>query len=210
MNKPSSLYQPQSNNISKPAVNNSKFKTTRQKLTPEFIAERRAKNLCFFCPDKFVAGHKCTAQLHSIEVITIVEDVLGNSENSETWQQEDSSDELPPLISLNAITGNDAYQIMRVTGKVRGNSLHILIDSGSTHNFLDENTARKLGCKITPSYPVAVSVANGESLYIKSVVKKFSWQLQGETFQTDIMLVPLGTCDMVLGVQWLSSLGPVL
>ncbi|XP_074314174.1 uncharacterized protein LOC141649382 [Silene latifolia] len=99
---------------------------------------------------------------------------------------------------------------MKVTGKVRVNPLNILIDSGSTHNFLDEKTARKLGCKIAPSYPVAIFVANGESLYSKSMVKQFSWQLQGETFQTDIMLVPLGTCDMVLGVQWLSSLGPVL
>ncbi|XP_074265326.1 uncharacterized protein LOC141587757 [Silene latifolia] len=203
-------YQPQ--NSPKPLSNpNVQFKTTRQRLTPEFIAERRAKNLCFFCPEKFVAGHKCPAQLHCIEVVTVTEDeTVGESEVSELWQQESSGDELPPLISLNAITGNAAFQTMKVTGKVRGTSLNILIDSGSTHNFLDENTARKLGCKVVPSYPVAVSVANGESIYSKNVVKQFSWQLQGETFQTDIMLVPLGTCDMVLGVQWLSSLGPVL
>ena len=38
----------------------------------------------------------------------------------------------------------------------------------------------------------------------------FAWSLVGETFTTDVMLVTLGNCEMVLGVQWLASLGPIL
>ena len=40
--------------------------------------------------------------------------------------------------------------------------------------------------------------------------KDFSWSLLGETFTTDVMLVTLGNYDMVLGIQWLASLGPIL
>jgi len=40
--------------------------------------------------------------------------------------------------------------------------------------------------------------------------RNFSWTLLGETFITDIMLVTLGSYEMVLGIQWLASLGPIL
>lgn len=53
-----------------------------------------------------------------------------------------------PQISLNALCGNNNFQTMRVKGVKGRNSLHILIDSGSTHDFLDIQTAKKLGCAI--------------------------------------------------------------
>ena len=45
---------------------------------------------------------------------------------------------------------------MKVTGSVGLHSVHILIDSSSTHNFLDVITAKKLRCS-----PLVVAVADG-------------------------------------------------
>ncbi|GKA11010.1 putative mitochondrial protein, partial [Tanacetum coccineum] len=42
------------------------------------------------------------------------------------------------------------------------------------------------------------------------LLRKFTWQLQGEVFETDAMLVPLRGYEMVLGVQWLATLGNIL
>nr|GEY70062.1 hypothetical protein [Tanacetum cinerariifolium] len=42
-----------------------------------------------------------------------------------------------PLISLNALTGVNSYRTMRVKGCVGKNAIHVLVDSGSTHNILD-------------------------------------------------------------------------
>ncbi|GJZ58817.1 hypothetical protein Tco_0614633, partial [Tanacetum coccineum] len=42
------------------------------------------------------------------------------------------------------------------------------------------------------------------------MLRKFTWQLQGEVFETDAMLVPLRGYEMVLGVQWLATLGNIL
>jgi len=66
-----------------------------------------------------------------------VEGQEGNMEGSEgyTLQEEEQ-----PLISLQALQGMNSYQTMRVQGKVCSQPLHILIDSGSTHNFLDMTT----------------------------------------------------------------------
>ena len=45
-----------------------------------------------------------------------------------------------PCISVNALSGIQGYQTMRVVGFVGRKPIHILIDSGSTHNFLDLNS----------------------------------------------------------------------
>lgn len=39
--------------------------------------------------------------------------------------------------------------------------------------------------------------------------KNFQLALQGHTYSTDVMLLPLGDCDMVLGIQWLTTLGNI-
>lgn len=33
--------------------------------------------------------------------------------------------------------------------------------------------------------------------------------MQGIRFTTDVLLIDLGGCDMVLGVRWLATLGPI-
>ena len=40
--------------------------------------------------------------------------------------------------------------------------------------------------------------------------KGFSWFLLGQPFTADVLLVRLGSCEMVLGVRWLTTLGPIL
>ena len=51
---------------------------------------------------------------------------------------------LEPCISVNALSGNHGYQTIRIIGYHGKNPLHILIDSGSTHNFVDIGIANKL------------------------------------------------------------------
>ncbi|GJT64937.1 hypothetical protein Tco_1016417 [Tanacetum coccineum] len=40
-------------------------------------------------------------------------------------------------------------------------------------------------------------------------VEEELWILKGETFTSDVMLLPVGGCDMVLGIQWLATLGDI-
>lgn len=42
-----------------------------------------------------------------------------------------------PLISIHAMTGETTFQTLKVVGQVGKQQLLILIDSGSSHNFLD-------------------------------------------------------------------------
>nr|GEV13973.1 gypsy/Ty3 retroelement polyprotein [Tanacetum cinerariifolium] len=80
---------------------------------------------------------------------------------------------------------------------------------GATHNFLDVNVAKQMGCKKNKTYPLEVAVGGGRKLISNVVCKNFEWQLQGETFYTDMMILPLGGCEMVLGIQWLATFGDI-
>lgn len=113
-------------------------------------------------------------------------------------------------ISVYAISGMPSFKTMRIKGKVKKFPLTILIDSGSTHNFLDPMMAKRTGQMIQNTQPLTVIVADGTKLMSKAAISDFTWWMQGTEFQADVRLLPLGGCDMVLGVQWLTTLGPVL
>ena len=93
---------------------------------------------------------------------------------------------------------------MRVTGYVGKRPIQILIDSDSTHNFVDQGLARKLGCQLKPIHLQPITMADGSRLKCSYTCSHFTWRLQGVTFHSDVLLIPLGSCDMVLGIQWLS------
>nr|KYP45064.1 TMV resistance protein N [Cajanus cajan] len=120
-----------------------------------------------------------------------------------------ASNVVEPLISVNALTGVTGFRTMKVTGLFKKKPLHILIDSGSTHNFLDVHLAKKLGCEISSMDPLSVTVADGARVQINSMVKGFSWLLHNAFFKSDMLLLPLGCCDMVLGIEWLITLGDI-
>lgn len=88
---------------------------------------------------------------------------------------------------------------MKVRGMHGTNVLFILIDSGSTHNFLDQRIAERLGCKMQDVGARRVKVADGNKLKVRAKVDSFQWTFQNETFKEDMMVIPLG------GVTWFSE-----
>ncbi|KAK4428392.1 hypothetical protein Salat_1138800 [Sesamum alatum] len=67
-------------------------------------------------------------------------------------------------ISVNAMIGVHNFNTMRVTGCCKGKAINILIDTESTHNFVDYQVARRLGCfEATDPFPMVV--ANGSRVY---------------------------------------------
>ncbi|GJW56364.1 gypsy/ty3 retroelement polyprotein [Tanacetum coccineum] len=177
----------------------------RKQMTQKEYQEKRAQNLCFYCDQKYTPGHKCSGQLFSI--VLLADEEEGSEE--EYMEKEISIPEEVPQVSFNALNGANSFQTMRITRKIRKHEVHILVDCGATHNFLDVNVAKQVGCKINKTYPLEVAVGRGRKLISNAVCKNFEWQLQGETFYTDMMILPLGGCEMVLGIQWLATLGDI-
>lgn len=77
-------------------------------------------------------------------------------------QEDPISDMEEVQMSLNALMGEVGLTTMRVVGgKVGDQQLNILLDTCSNLSFLQEDTAKKLGCTIHHDKPLMVRVANG-------------------------------------------------
>ena len=182
-------------------------------LTTKQLEEKRLNNQCFWCEEKFVPGHKCkNRQLYLITVQDgeneseeDINEVLGGSAHQD--QVLPISD---PYLSLHALEGTFNFRTMRIRGSVGKRMLCVLIDTGSTHNFINSAMASKLGCVMEAIPELKVSAANGEELRCSAVCKGFTWCMQGQTFVADVLALPLGNYNLVLGIQWLVELEDIM
>lgn len=84
------------------------------------------------------------------------------------------------------------------------------MDSGSTNNFIQDRVAKQLGLNLKPAQSFQVLVGNGEELQCSTICQNVGLNLGPQQFWVDLFVVPLRGDELVLGVEWLKSLGPVL
>jgi hypothetical protein len=113
-------------------------------------------------------------------------------------------------ISLHALTGISATNTMQLKITIASTELLALVDSGSTHTFVDDQVVHYLGLDIMLRPGLSVKVANGEKVQSYRVCKATSLDVHGEQFSIDCYALPLEGFDVILGVHWLKSLGPIV
>lgn len=86
----------------------------------------------------------------------------------------------------------------------------ILIDLRNTHNLVDPSMVYKGEIPIEPNEKIRVRVANIEQVFSEGHCSTFKIKIQESVFVTNVYILVLASCDMVLGVQWFKELGPVL
>jgi hypothetical protein len=128
----STLAQSAASSVASSPATVSKPSTTLQLMLTK-IAERRLSDTCFRCNEKFTSGHhKECKKLFGIEVLC------------NDYKQASDESLMNPTISLHTLTGIQprAAHTMQLTVQVGAAALTALLDSGSTHNFIDVDVAR--------------------------------------------------------------------
>ena len=97
-----------------------------------------------------------------------------------------------------------------MVGRVANQLVVVLIDGGSTHNFVQTRLVRPLGLMAQATQPLRVVVGNGNEVLCQQLCTGVTVTIQNQDFTMDLHALPLCGADIVLGVQWLKSLGPVL
>lgn len=189
---------------------NSYKPTTTRRLTSREFDNKRARGECFWCSEKYTPGHKCTGnkQLYLFEVGDDGDELVHTDPNEECYTE--SVQDQEPQISLHAITGIPSFSTMKIVGAIGTKPLQILIDSGSTHNFLKDSLAIKLNCTLVPINDIPVTVADGNKLSCVHMCKDFQWMMHGSLFKADVLVIPLSNYDIVLGIQWLQTLNDIM
>lgn len=114
-----------------------------------------------------------------------------------------------PEISIHALLGSSNPSTMKVIGKVASQKATTLIDSDSTLNFMDTAVAKRSKLSIEIGENVNVLMANGDQLLTKGLDQNVKFCLHGYSFETDLFVIDLVGCDVVVGVQWLKTLGNI-
>jgi hypothetical protein len=187
-----------------------------QKLTRDEMVEHQLKGLCYNCDGKYFSGHKCKEQNIFMAISNDIseEDV----ENPLVSESPKSIDITPPsdppevelIISLNTLTSFSTPQTLKIISYIKQRKVIILVDSGSTHNFIHRRIAQETHCYIHAINNFQIMSANGGSLKCGGHCENVCLQIGGYHLKSHMFAINMGGFDIVLGADWLRNLGPIL
>ncbi|VFR01427.1 unnamed protein product [Cuscuta campestris] len=177
------------------------------RLTNAEKAERNKKGLCWYCDEKWIRGHHCK---HRFLVFMGPDDDVNPLD---VMDLVDSDQELAVISgdvsSLHSLAGSPSPRSLKLAGSVKEMAVQVLLDGGSTHNFVHPAVAERLALTLHPVPPFRVYVGNGDSLRCAYSCPQTPLCLQGHRFDVDLYILEIHGPDIVLGVQWLQTLGTV-
>lgn len=103
----------------------------------------------------------------------------------------------PIQVSINALEGGLTATTMKLKGTLKRRPILILIDSGSTHSFLDSKLANDCKVPLIQIAPVPVTVADGRQLTVTRKCNGCNWTMQNSRFSFTLRILDLGDYDMI-------------
>jgi hypothetical protein len=117
--------------------------------------------------------------------------------------------EFEPLISLNALASFSTLQTLKLIGYIKNMKVIILVDSGNTHNFIHHFLSQEFNCYIRALNNFQIIVANGGSMKCGGHCENVLLQIGQYNLKYHMFVIGMGGFDIVLGVEWLHTLGPI-
>ncbi|PHT59376.1 hypothetical protein CQW23_01739 [Capsicum baccatum] len=184
-----------------------------KKLSPMELQRKRDLNLCFNCDEKYQKGHRCSISPQLLLLVT-------DKDSVEVPPPPDI--ESPPLesnftalteepsfltISSQALTGSSHPTALHFTGHIKGLSAQILLDGGSTNNFIHPRVAKALKLTIDSSPEFSVFVGNGNRLPCLGVIRNLSIIIQGHSFCTTFFVLDFNGANVSKGkrITWFEN-----
>lgn len=170
--------------FSVPPINNS-FKSNPQPANPTLVPRNIATNqnpsrsktrpwdvekqncitrgLCFRCNEKFAS-------------LTLVEQKELDPMEEKVAEEDDTAE-----ISFHAILGKSSYATMKLQGTLNGRHVLILVDSGSTHNFVSEKLVEELQLQAQAVPSFGVQIGKGQVITCNQLCPNLVVHLPGLT-----------------------------
>eukprot|EP00253_Pinus_taeda_P030265 PITA_30265 len=181
------------------------------RLTPQQLEEKREKGLCYCCDRKYTKGHKFDEKkLFYIDCEEEEEKEQERSKEEDILQEQSlDKEEMNLTIYCNALARITTPQTIKIEGKIKKKKVIVLIDSGSTHNFIHCKIGKELNCFLYLAPECQVMGANGGTINYYGKFHNIKLSMGEYILTSSILSIPMGGADVVLGVQWLQSLGTI-
>ena len=113
------------------------------------------------------------------------------------------------IISLHALSGVSIPQILKIKGYVKYHQLVVLIDSERTRNFINWSKAQSLRIFIHLINNFQVLIANEGIIKCGGHYENVKLQMGDYHLKSHMFSIEMGGCDIVLGAEWIRTLGPI-
>jgi len=213
-------FQPKGKDVRIPP---SKGNPGRVQIDDDARRELKKKWLCFTCQELWALGHRCAAG--KANFIKVFSESNGEEDEEDDVEVRGSheQDRLPPppppaaggaafaptggaLVALREVP---KYLTLRVRGTVRGQRISILVDSGATHNFIDAQMVERRGISTESFDGFSVLVPGDQTMVCVRYVPELSVTMGTYKLTDHFFMVNILDTNIVLGVQWLITLGKV-
>jgi hypothetical protein len=171
------------------------------------MQDRHRQGLCYNCDEQYVRGHVCP-RLFYLEADDFVDDDRAPAEDTVDATLPDGATHAHALVvSMHALVGIQTYHTMLLPVTIKGEHLLALLDTGSTHTFLQGAAMRRLGLAPRGGDQLRVTVASGERVPCEGIARDVPVIISGEPFSITCVRLTLGCFDFILGVDFLGALG---
>jgi hypothetical protein len=170
----------------------------------------RAHGLCIRCGEKWSRDHRCPEHIQ-LHVLQEVWDLCHSdiSEDCDDAAEDTKEAHVFLALSIAAFSARPSDSTMQFVGEIQGQSVQILINSGSSNTFMSTSLASKLSSSSPCQYPIKVTVANGTQLICEQEFKHLQWTVQQCSFFSDVKVLPLSQYDLIVGMDWLIKHNPM-
>ena len=161
-----------------------------KRISPAEMQLRREKGRCYFCDEKFYFNHKCP----NIQCF-VLQLEKEEHENEKEPLDDTVEHELPTKdghhLSLNALKGGLGVGTIKFIAYIDTLYVTMLIDGGSSDNFLQPRVAKFLKRPVVQALRFKVMVGNGNYMESERLIQDFKLQAQCNVFKLSAFLLPI-------------------
>ncbi|XP_019451764.1 PREDICTED: uncharacterized protein LOC109353858 [Lupinus angustifolius] len=114
------------------------------------------------------------------------------------------------MLFLQLEDGNDALMSseVQIGESEEEHAIDLLVDGGSSDNFLQPRVAKFLKLQIEPAPRFKVMVGNVNYMNAEGLIQHIIVHAQGNSFHLHVFLLPIYGANLIIGTSWLKTIGP--
>lgn len=110
-------------------------------------------------------------------------------------------------LSFNSFLGLSSPTTTKLRGIIKNQQIVVMLESGAIHNFISPSVVQRTHSCSKRNMNLEVMLGTGVAVKGLRVCRNVQFGVQDLGFTVDFITLELGSADVILGVQWLRTLG---